>query len=212
LEKGYDSDYPCDLHEGRTALGEICLKTTVYGGEQTYAAYETLKLFSDASSALNPRVQVKTVLHLVLENDKPVEITLNLLHLPKTYKDIQADSELSIYEDEQGSFMSPAIYAQRYCKSGEYNQSGLIRLPKEKRCKEEWFITLGNQLVEPRGLPPALKVAMAKQDLADQAEERAIRRCKQSAKIELEFQQESHRTNIMQSKEQANLVLLNHNV
>jgi ankyrin repeat protein len=104
LEKGHDPDYPCDLHEGRTALGEICLKTILHGGDHTSAAYETMKLLIDAPSALNSRTQGKTVLHLALENDQPIEITRILLRFPKIYNEIQTDSEVFIFEDEQGRF------------------------------------------------------------------------------------------------------------
>jgi hypothetical protein len=209
LERNHDPDYSCDIHDGRTALGELCSQAILITGEQISAAIETMKMLVNAPTNLGFRARGKTILHLALENDRPFEVTKALLRFPEIYKDICTHSETFVYEDAQGRFMSPDVYAKLYCKCGGHFQSQLVDLLEKKGCMTKWFRKQGDQLADCRGLPPALKEEMDRQDIADQAERREIQRRLTSAKIDLEIKQQRHLANMSQSKEQADLDMRN---
>lgn len=209
LKSGHDPDYSSHLHEGRTALGELCSQASIKLRGSISSAYETMTLLIRASSDLGFRTKEgKTVLHLAIDNEEPLEITRVLLRFPEIYKDLRTDSERFLFKDEQGRYMSPDIYAKRYCRSGEINQSQLIALLAEK-CKTKWFTKASPQLADYQGLPPALEAIQKQQDLADQAEQREIERRQRSAKADLEISEKHHRATMIQSKEQADLSLFN---
>ncbi|KAJ4305134.1 hypothetical protein N0V90_000664 [Kalmusia sp. IMI 367209] len=205
LAKDHDPDYSCDLHEGRTALGELCSETNLETGEQISAAYEIVKLLINASTDLS----FKTILHLALDNKHPIEITRALLRFPEIYKEIRTDSELFLYEDSQQRYMSPDEYVKQYCKLGDRVRLLLVELLVQKGCKEKWFTKRGDQPAGYKGLPPALKEEMERQDLADQAEQHEIKRRKQTAQVERDIQKGHHMASMIQSKERADLELFN---
>lgn len=206
LGNDHDPNYSSDLHQGRTALGELCLQTQLQSGEQISAAYDIIKLLVNASTDLSFRVKGKTILHLAVENPQPVEITRVLLRFPEIYNDLRTHSEVFIYEDEQGRFMSPDVYVERYCRNAD---PLLIDILRKKGCKRKWFTKRGDQLPNCEGLPPALEEMQNRQDLADQEEQRAIKRREERAKVDLKIQQEQHEASMMQSKEQTDLALHN---
>ncbi|KAI4949399.1 hypothetical protein J4E91_005138 [Alternaria rosae] len=208
LEKGHDPDYACDLHEGRTALGELCSEATVKNGEEASATYETIKLLINAPADLSFRTKGKTVLHLALENEHPIDITRALLRFPEIYKDLRTDSEVFVYENDHGRFMSPDLYAQYYCSNENCYKPQLIAI-LESKCKTKWFTKTGIQLQDCKGLPRELEEMKKQQDLADQAEHRAIQRRQRDAQNELHISQNHHRNNMLQSREQADLNLFN---
>jgi hypothetical protein len=114
-----------------------------------------------------------------------------------------------IYEDVQGRFMSPDIYARLYCKCGDHFQSQVVDILEKKGCMTEWFRKQGDQLPDYKSLPPALKEEMDHQDITDQAQRCEIQKRLTSAKIDLEIQQQRHSTNMIHSKEQADLDIRN---
>ena len=208
LKTGHDPDYASDLHEGRTALGELCSQANLGSGVEISAAYETMKLLINALADLSSRTKGKTVLHLAIENDQPIDISKVLLRFPEVYKNVCTDSETFIYQDSQGRFMSPDIYAQRYCRSDNHYKSQLVAMLKSK-CKTKWFTKTGVQLNDCEGLPRELEEMKRKQDLADQVEQRTIQRRQRIADVERQISQQQHRNNLLQSREQVDLNLFN---
>jgi hypothetical protein len=209
LEKDHDPDYSCDLHGGRTALGELCSQTNLEDGQQISTAYETMKLLIDAATDLSFKVKGKTVLHLALDNEHPIEVTRALLRFPEIYKDIRTDSEVFLYKDSQNRFLSPDVYVEQYCRLDNRVKSVLVDLLHQKGCKSKWFSKRGAQLPDCKGLPLALKEAMDRQDLADQAEQRENQRRHRTAQVELQIKEEHYRTDMVQNKERADLELFN---
>jgi ankyrin repeat domain-containing protein 50 len=209
LQNGHDPDYACDLHGGRTALGELCFRATLASGEQESLGYDTMKLLIDSSPQFALRVKGKTVLHLTLHNDQPVEVTRALLRFPEIYNDIRTDSETFRFEDSRKISMSPDRYVTEYCKCSQGLKDMLIDLLEKKQCKEKWFKKNGEQLDDCKGLPQGLKEAMDQQDIADQAELRAIRRRQLSANADLKIENVRHKARMLQSKEQTDANLYN---
>lgn len=209
LQHGHDAEFPSDLHEGRTALGELCSKANLQGGEQSSAGYETMKLLIGSNTDLSFKVNGRTILHLAFENKSPIEVTRALLRFPEVYKDIQTDSEVFLYEDSQKRLLSPDVYVKQHCKHNDHGKKLLVTLLEQKSCKEKWFTKRGQQLADCKGLPPALEAEMARQNLADQAEQRENQRRQQKANMEHEIAQKQHDTNMRHGKERADLQLYN---
>lgn len=209
LEGGHDPDYASPLHGGRTPLGELCFSAILGSGTQAAQAFATIKLLIHSPTDLALRVKGKTVLHLALENDQPVEVTNALLRFPEIYKDIRDDSEMFLFEDSHGISMSPDRYVTEYCSCSDTLKRMLISLLESKQCKEKWFKKKGAQLPDCKGLPQRMKEAMDLQDLADQAELRAMRRRAMSAKADLDIENERHKAKLQQSKEQMETTLHN---
>jgi hypothetical protein len=209
LEKDHDPDYSCDLHGGRTALGELCSQTNLGDGQQISAAHETMKLLIDAAADLSFKVNGKTVLHLALDNEHPIEVTRALLRFPEIYKDIRTDSEVFLYEDAQQRFLSPDVYVGQYCKTDKRTKSLLVDLLQRKGCKSKWYTKRGDQPPDCKGLPPALKEAMDRQSLADQAEKRESQRRHRTAQVEMQIKQQHYQADMIQNKERADLELFN---
>ncbi|KAF2013540.1 hypothetical protein BU24DRAFT_424540 [Aaosphaeria arxii CBS 175.79] len=166
IDKHHDPDFPSHIHEGRTALGELCHRATLKTGQEVSGAYEAIKMLIRVRSDLSRRVNGKSILHLALDNEQPVEITRQLLRFPKIYRNICTDSELFIYEDAQGIFMSPDFYVRQYSKHTEDIKSSLVTLLRNSGCKEKWFVMGHRQVPRPRGLPPLLKEATERQMLS----------------------------------------------
>jgi hypothetical protein len=69
---------------------------------------------------LSFRANRKTVLYLTLENVRLIEVTRALLRFLEIYKDLRIDSEIFIYEDSRGRFISLDIYVELNYKYGDY--------------------------------------------------------------------------------------------
>jgi ankyrin repeat domain-containing protein 50 len=203
LESGHDPDYACDLHGGRTALGELCFRAVLAGREQESQACETMGMLIKCPTDLALRGKDnRTVLHLALVNDQPVEVTKTLLRFKEVYKDIRSHSETFLFEDSRGISMSPDRYIAEYCDCSDTLKRTLIDILQTTMCKEKWFKKKGQQLSDCKGLPPGMKEAMEQQDLADQAELRASHRRRMREKEERDLESARHQARLQQSKEQ----------
>ncbi|KAI0490515.1 hypothetical protein F4859DRAFT_520292 [Xylaria cf. heliscus] len=202
VKNDHDPNYPSDLHGGRTPLGEMCLRTTLDSRLLESQAYDTIQVLIGFKADLKKKMGKKTVLHLALENDWPVEITKVLLRFPTIYKDIPTDSEAFLYEDSLQISMSPDNYVAEYCQCSETTKGQLITLLRKKHCKDKWFKKRGAQVDSPRGLPPAMKEEQDRQDLADQSQLRAIERKKKDAEADIEIANMRLAASIKQGEEQ----------
>lgn len=149
------------------------------------------------------------MLHLALENDRPVEMTKVLLRFPTIYKDIPTDSEAFLYEDSLQISMSPDNYVATYCQCSDRLKEQLIALLRRKDCKDKWFKKRGAQVAFPRGLPQAMKEEQDRQDFADQSQLRAIERKKKDAAADIEIANMQHAARIKQGEEQIKADLAN---
>ncbi|KAI0442463.1 hypothetical protein F4803DRAFT_370210 [Xylaria telfairii] len=209
LKNDHDPNYPSELHGGRTPLGEMCLRSPVDSRLLESQAYDTIQVLLGFKADLGMRMGKKTVLHLALENDRPVEMTKVLLRFPTIYKDIRTDSEAFLYEDSLQISMSPDNYVATYCQCSERLKEQLIALLREKHCKDKWYKRRGAQVASPRGLPPAMREEQERQDFADQSQLRAIERKKKDAAADIEIANMRHVANIKQGEEQNKADLAN---
>jgi hypothetical protein len=188
LDGGNDPDFSSDLHDGRTALRELCFRASLNSGKQESRAYATITKLIKFPTDLTLRLHRKTVLHLALENDRPIEITKTLLGFEETYKEIRSHSETFLFEDSRGTCMSPDRYVTQCCSCSDNLKVALIDLLLKNFCKEKWFRKKGVQLSEPIGLPPGMQDAMDRQDLADQIDLRERERHQLCANRELKIE------------------------
>lgn len=205
----HDINYPSDLHGGRTALGELCLLANLDSKQAESNAYNTMEMLIGEHTDLTRRIDGKTILHLALTNYRPVEVTKILLRFPEVWKDIRTDSELFLFEDARNICMSPNHFVTEYCTCSDSVKGELQELLRKKHCKSKWYKKRGAQVPNPEGLPPAMKDVQDREDLADQAEHRAIARRKMHAKAELEIENQRHQAKLKQNSEQTAAELTN---
>lgn len=203
LGQDHDPDFSSNIHDGRTPLGELCSQAMLQDGQDLAAANKTLRLLIDAGSDLSFKTKGKTILHLAFENDRPIEITRALLRFPEIYKDIRSDSEMFLFEDVEGRYMSPDVYIQQHVDSTEQTKQELLRLLAGVSCKSKWFRKKGAQPAGYKGLPPDLLKVMERADLEDQAEARAIQRRLESARIDQEIRQRQHELTTVHTEQEA---------
>lgn len=201
LDEGHAIDYPSKLHGGRTPLGELCLRGDVCNRSLESKAYRTMQVLISSDMDLTKRIEGKTVLHLALDNNRPVEVTKVLLRFKEIWKDIQTDSETFLYEDARGISMSPDLYVREYCNCSERMKRELLELLKNSQCKSKWFKKRGQQVADPQGLPPAMLEIQQREDLADQQALRAIERQRMQARANLDIDRAQHKERLKQNKE-----------
>lgn len=203
LEQDHDPDYSSDLHDGRTALGELCSQAILESGHDVAAANKTMRLLIEACADLTFRAKGKTVLHLALENRRPIEITRALLRFPEVYKDIRSDAETFLYQDSAGRYMSPDVYLHQCIDCEDQTKAELSRLLQSVSCKSKLFRKKGSQPEGYKGLPPELQKIMDQADLEDLAEQRAIQRRLESARVDEGIRQRQHQTSLAHTQQQA---------
>ncbi|KAF2673468.1 hypothetical protein BT63DRAFT_157442 [Microthyrium microscopicum] len=209
LMERHDPDFPSDLHGGRTALGELCFRSTVVNGAQESQAYKAMELLLNRPVDLGLRNEGRTILHLALENIQPVVVLKTLLRFPQIYEDIRGDSDKFTFEDSRGITMSPDRYVSECCKHDENVKHKLKEMLSKKSCKEKWFKLKGQQLPDCVGLPPGLKEEHDQQDLADQVELRAIDRRRMSARADIDIERRTNNFRLEESKRQTAQTLEN---
>jgi hypothetical protein len=210
LSSGHEEDYTSHLHQGRTALGELCFQASLDSGKSEAKAFTTIKLFMGPRIDLTIEREGKkmTILHLALMNNRPVEITRVLLRFSEICKDLKTDSETFLYEDANGISISPNHFVTEHCRCNERHKRELQELLKYK-CKSKRFKKRGKQIHDPEGLPPAMQEIQDSEDLADQKQLRRIEREKFQLMTDLQIDNERHNAKIKQNQEFTNASLTN---
>ena len=196
----HDVNFRSLLYGGRTALGELCLLAKLESKQAESQADKTMKALIEAGTNFESRVNGKTVLHLAMTNDRPVEVTRILLRFPEVWKDINTDSEVFLYEDANNICMSPDRFITERCTCRNNDKVELQTLLKQKGCKSKWYRKRGTQVPNPEGLPPALEEIQRQneemqrqEDLEEQRQQRSIARANTRAAADRENRAEMRR-------------------
>ncbi|RXG48836.1 hypothetical protein VDGE_07992 [Verticillium dahliae] len=186
VEYGHDPDFPSHLHDGRSALGEMCLHGAM-PGEMT-AAHEkqierVMNFLLDKGSDISVKCSGKSLLHLALESSDPVAMTRLLLKVGM-WKLI--NKKFNLYRDGVYTY-SPTMYVAKVLPKADVNEQ-LLRLLRANRCEDVFFANRGPQPDDATGLPD---------DVALQERERRARLSR------LASEQEDYEVSIARSKELA---------
>ena len=113
ISQGHDVDDPCTLHEGRSALQELLLKTQILTSDKRPALEKTLKALFDAGadSTLECRSNGdKNALYCALDNPNPYTILEAFL---ATGQWKYLDERYNWYTDSNGTAYSATMYVER---------------------------------------------------------------------------------------------------
>lgn len=200
LNTGHDPEDPSEFHWGRSALAEMCLLAEPCGVEWEAKAYRIVQMLFQAGASVTEKYDGKTVLHLALDNDSPLQLTRTLLQFPQIWKRLNDD--VFLYEDSQNICYSPTKYVERfYVGTADGMRQTLINLLKSKRCKDRLFSTRGEHPPGAQGLPDDLAAIVRRESLADRELEQTKRRMKEMVTLEIELSNQRNENSIRQDRQ-----------
>lgn len=189
VEFGHDVDFPSPLHDGRSALGELCLHASD-SGELTAAREKTMEkamsFLIEKGSDLSVLSDGKPILMLALDAFDPLSTTKALLKVGM-WKLI--NKPFNNFSD--GTYIySPTMYVKRVLPQADVNAK-LLTLLRANRAQDVFYASHGPQPEDAVGLPDdivrAERERQARLDrIATETEEhaRALARTKEIADIQ----------------------------
>jgi hypothetical protein len=164
IEGGHDPDFPSHIHDGRSALGEVCLRAADSGELTAIKEKQVEKLIDiliEAGSDITLKIEGKSALHLALESHDPVTMT-RLLLKAGMWKHI--NKKFNLYTDGTYTY-SPTMYVVKALPPTDLNDQ-LLRLLRANRCEDVYYANTGPQPEDAKGFPD---------DIAMQERERRAR-------------------------------------
>jgi len=153
-EFGHDVDFPSHLHDGRSALAEVCLHASDLGelsGGREKSMEKVMNFLIDQGSDITLKTSNgKSILLLALEAIDPVSTTRVLL---KCGMWKQINKSFNLYTDGKHTY-SPTSYVQKLLESDHKDQ--LLSLLKANRCSDVFYANSGPQPDDATGLPEDL--------------------------------------------------------
>jgi hypothetical protein len=144
ISQGHDPDDSSILHEGRSSLLELLLKTQILTKAKRSALDKTLKVLLDAGA--DPTLVCrsnsdKNALYCALNNDRPYEVLAAFLN---TGQWRYLDERYNWYTDSSGRCYSATMYLKRGPWKGRLtDRARLIELLRMKCCKDRPFVWEG---------------------------------------------------------------------
>ncbi len=177
LQAGHDPDFPSPLHQGRSALGELCLRASSVADmtlERERAMQRAMTLLVDSGSDLAITSNNKSLLHLSFDASDPVPTTRSLLKAGM-WKHI--NKPFNRYTDDKFTY-SPTMYVSKVLSSSHY-KSEVISILRASRATDVFYANSGPQPNDAIGLPEDMaaqeRVRKARLErLSQETEEHAI--------------------------------------
>lgn len=158
IQAGHDPDFPSPLHDGRSALGEICLHASDMGeltAEREKAMQKVMSLLVEIGSDLTIKSHGKSLLHLCFDAFDPLATTRVLLkvvmwkHVNKTFNHFN-DGEFTY---------SPTMYIKKLLPpASNPNRDKLLALLQANRATDVYYANDGDQPEDAVGLPEDLEI------------------------------------------------------
>ncbi|RYP70428.1 hypothetical protein DL771_005469 [Monosporascus sp. 5C6A] len=186
VEYNHDPDFPSPLHEGRSALGELCLRAA--GAGEITAMREkqmekAINFLIQSGSDISLQSNGKSVLLLALESADPLTTTKVLL---RTHMWKFINKPFNLYTDGKYTY-SPTLYVERVLPASDHKPE-LQALLRHNRCADVYYANSGPQPDGAKGLPAHLEAEEQERRarlarLRDEAEDhaRALRRAHELA-------------------------------
>ncbi|KAG6053350.1 hypothetical protein E4U17_004790 [Claviceps sp. LM77 group G4] len=153
---GHDPDFPSPLHEGRSALAEVCLHgsdNTELMAERERAMQKVMTFLIDSKSHLSIKSNGKSLLELCFEAADPLATTRSLLksgmwkHVNKPFSHHTVD----------GYVYSPTMYIKKILPKTDVSAS-LLSILQSSRAHDVYYALSGPQPSDAVGLPEDLAV------------------------------------------------------
>lgn len=151
LQAGHDPDFPSPLHQGRSALGELCLRASSVEDmtvERERTMQKVMTALVDAGSDLTIKSDNKSLLHLAFDASDPVPTTRSLLKAGM-WKHI--NKPFNRYTDDKFTY-SPTMYVAKVLASANF-KSEVISILQASRAADVFYANSGPQPKDAVGLP-----------------------------------------------------------
>ncbi|ROT42180.1 hypothetical protein SODALDRAFT_326351 [Sodiomyces alkalinus F11] len=188
VEYGHDPDFPSHLHDGRSALGELCLRaadSSEFTAAREKTAEKVMGFLIEKGSDMTLKVAGKSILHLALESRDPLTTTRLLLKCGM-WKHV--NRKFNLYTDGGGGghtyTYSPTMYVAKALPASEVRDP-LVALLRANRGEDVYYANAGPQPDDAAGLPD---------DLALQERERRARLAR------LAHEQEDHERSLARTR------------
>ncbi|KAG5941176.1 hypothetical protein E4U60_000158 [Claviceps pazoutovae] len=154
VDSGHDPDFPSPLHEGRSALAELCLHgsdNTELVAERERAMQKVMTFLINSKSDLSIKSNGKSLLELCFEAADPLATTRSLLksgmwkHVNKPFSHHTAD----------GYVYSPTMYIKKILPKTDISAS-LLCILQSSRAHDVYYALSGPQPSDAVGLPEDL--------------------------------------------------------
>ena len=156
LERGHDPNFPSRLHNGRNALGELCLKAQIASGSNRSKVRQLIRIFLD--NGANPKFRArneKSAVVLALDNAySALEVSEALLET-EVWEEL--NDEKHMFRDDSGIYYSPIKYVELVPSPSRapYRQA-LLDLLRDKGCEPKFYSETAQQPPGAIGLPPSI--------------------------------------------------------
>ncbi|KAI0542955.1 hypothetical protein GGR58DRAFT_450141 [Xylaria digitata] len=151
VEYRHDPDFPSPLHDGRTALAELCLHATDSGqmtATKEKSMERSIEFLLQSGTDITIQSEGKSILLLALESADPLATTRVLLRAA-LWKDI--NKPFNQYSDGKYTF-SPTMYLQRVLPDSD-KKADLLKLLRSNRCTDVYYANSGPQPDDSVGMP-----------------------------------------------------------
>lgn len=151
VQAGHDPDFPSPLHDGRSALGEVCLRGAADADmtpERERLAQKVMTFLVDAGSDLAIRSNGKPLLHLCFASRDPITTTRALLKAGM-WKHI--NKPFNRYVDETHTY-SPTMYITKAMAALPCKDE-LLAVLHASRATDAYYANSGAQPDDAVGLP-----------------------------------------------------------
>ncbi|KAH3910139.1 hypothetical protein HBH56_147660 [Parastagonospora nodorum] len=203
VKHGHSPNFPSRLHQGRTALSELCLNGHVTVASQRSKLRQLIRLFLD--NGADPLFKVrndKAAIILALDNAYSAVDILEALLETEIWENINDDKHM--YRDPNGLWYSPLSYVDLIpSPSRAQIKQDLIDLLRDKACIPRFYSETALQPPSATGIPPSI------QRLVDLQKEHdlAIRHEKERHEHIRTLEETSHRDAMRRKKEAQDLAL-----
>ncbi|RYO75600.1 hypothetical protein DL766_009698 [Monosporascus sp. MC13-8B] len=186
VEYNHDPDFPSPLHEGRSALGELCLHAAGVGeitAMREKQMEKAINFLIQSGSDISLQSNGKSVLLLALESADPLATTKVLL---RTHMWKFVNKPFNLYTDGKFTY-SPTVYVERVLPASDHKPE-LQALLRHNRCADVYYANSGPQPDGAKGLPVHLeaeeqerRARLARLRDEDEDHARALRRARELA-------------------------------
>lgn len=157
VQAGHDPDFPSASHDGRSALGEVCLRAA--SGEEMHADREidmqkVMSFLVDARTDLQVKSHGKSLLHLCFESPHPL-VTIRILLKVAMWKHI--NKSFNYYTDGAYTY-SPTMYITKLLPRSD-THAQLLALLRANRAQDVYYANSGAQPDDAAGLPEDMEVS-----------------------------------------------------
>ncbi|KHN98457.1 ankyrin repeat containing protein [Metarhizium album ARSEF 1941] len=156
VQSGHDPDFPSPLHEGRSALAELCLHGSDKGemsADHERTMQKVMTFLIDNKSDLSIKANDMTLLQLCFEASDPV-VTTRCFLKSGMWKLI--NKPFNFYTRE-GYTYSPTMYIKKFLPQTDLSDT-LLKILKANRANDVYYAISGAQPPDAVGLPEDMAV------------------------------------------------------